>query len=116
MAVDEKESWLQMGESCCNTGEFHKMRACGQQVLDLAEDDPDGMAMIAESSLYLAAGGDEESLEIAKEYIDKLQEKAPDNLRGMLAMAEMYWSEFQIDKSLSAFKKFLRTVEKANDD
>ena len=116
MAVDEKESWLQMGESCCNTGEFHKMRACGQQVLDLAEDDPDGMAMIAESSLYLAAGGDEESLEIAKEYIDKLQEKAPDNIRGMLAMAEMYWSEFQIDKALSAFKKFLRKVEKANDD
>lgn len=108
MIADEKNSWLNMGELCCSQGEFHKMRACGQEIVDIDENDADGWAMMAEASLCLAASGETEEAEAAREYVEKARMADAKNIRSLLVQAELYWSDFQLDKAMPAFKKLLR--------
>lgn len=106
----EKENWLKMCEDFCSQGEFHKMRACGYEILDLDENDADGLAVVAEGSLYLVAAGEFDAQAVAEEMLARLNIINPKHLRGMLAQAELYWSQFDLEKALPAFKKLIRRL------
>lgn len=117
MALDEKEklSWLKMGENFCQQGEFEKMRACGREILDMKADDADGLAMVAESSLYMAASGDDIAETVAESMLQQLKVADPKNLRGLLAQAELHWSRFDLEKALLAFKKLINKLQDVED-
>ena len=45
----EKENWLKAGDDFCQQGDFFSMRAAGREILELNDNDGDGLAMIAEA-------------------------------------------------------------------
>lgn len=104
----EKESWLRLGEDSCSSGEFQKMRACGREILDMDSSDPDGMSMVAEATLYLAATGEVSDLQEVEDIVSKLKSSAPKHLRGMLVKAELHWSRFELEDAMLAFRRLLR--------
>lgn len=106
--IAEKENWLKMGEDFCSQGEFQKMRACGREIVELDSRDPDGLAMVAEATLYLAAAGDDGDMQEVEDIAAALKVIAPKHLRGLLVQAELYWSRFELEDALSAFRKLLR--------
>ena len=110
----EKENWLKAGDDFCQQGDFSSMRAAGREILELNDNDGDGLAMIAEASLYLsAATGDKLELARAMEKLLKAEELHPDNLRTKLVRGLAHWHEFALDKAIPAFEALLSHMDEA---
>ena len=45
--------WLTLSNKFAREGDFRGMRACAQEVLDRSPEDADGLAVMAEASLYM---------------------------------------------------------------
>lgn len=81
------------------------MRACGRQLLEEVPESPEGLALVAEASVYL------QDFETAEEYLQKFWELPSQksvsaaNLRGLLAAAVFFGARYELDRALSAYEQ-----------
>ena len=53
MELEVVNEWVKSAEGCFAGGGVRSMRACGQQLLEEAPESPEGLARVAEGSVYL---------------------------------------------------------------
>lgn len=103
--VDVIRDWICSAEGCFQRGDIASMRACGAQILAEDENNAEGLALMAESSVYM------QDFAAAKGYLTLLwalpsQKSVKNaNLRGLLATAVFYGAQYELDKALTAYEQ-----------
>ena len=93
MELEVVNEWARSAEGCFARGDMNSMRACGRQLLEEVPESPEGLALVAEASVYL------QDFETAEEYLQKFWELPSQksvsaaNLRGLLAAAVFFWCQ-----------------------
>ena len=102
MELEVVNEWAKSAEGCFARGDMNSMRACGRQLLEEVPESPEGLALVAEASVYL------QDFETAEEYLQKFWELPSQksvsaaNLRGLLAAAVFFGARYELDRALSA--------------
>ena len=108
MKLEVVKNWEKSAEECFAQGDIVSMRACGRQILEELPQSPDGLALVAEASVYL------QDFQTAEQYLDEFWslpeqhsvKKA--NLRGLLAAAVFYGAQYELDKALLAYEQLFQ--------
>ncbi len=105
MELEVVNEWEKSAEGCFARGDMSSMRACGRQLLEAVPESPEGLALVAEASVYL------QDFETAEEYLQKFWELPSQrsvstaNLRGLLAAAVFFGARYELDRALSAYEQ-----------
>lgn len=105
MELEVVNEWAKSAEGCFARGDMNSMRACGRQLLEEVPESPEGLALVAEASVYL------QDFETAEEYLQKFWELPSQksvstaNLRGLLAAAVFFGARYELDRALSAYEQ-----------
>ena len=105
MELEVVNEWARSAEGCFARGDMNSMRACGRQLLEEVPESPEGLALVAEASVYL------QDFETAEEYLQKFWELPSQksvsaaNLRGLLAAAVFFGARYELDRALSAYEQ-----------
>lgn len=105
MGQTEKASWIQTAERFLTQGDFRAMRACAREILARDLDDMDGLALLAEASLYLQEIGP------ATRLVHRIQASAPQNLRALLVEAILAADEFQVEREIVLLERLWKLGE-----
>ncbi len=103
MMETEIGRWLTLSNKFAREGDFRGMRACAQEVLDRSPEDADGLAVMAEASLYMQ----EEAQ--ARELLAHIQDG--NALRVQLLQAELHAVNFELHEELTILRGLLRQAE-----
>lgn len=108
MEQEKEKEWLQSAEGFFSRGDLQSMRACGRQLLEEDPQNAEGLALVAEASVYM------QDFDTAEEYLDqfwslKSQQNAADaKLRGLLASAAFYGAQYMLDKAMPAYEQLFK--------
>lgn len=111
MKSDEKMQWIETAEHMLAKGELEGMRACGRELLEQRENSIEGIAIIAEASVYLGDFTEAEAM------LDRLwsrpeQQNAMEaSLRGLYATAAFYGAQYQLENAMEAYEQLFRRYE-----
>ncbi len=105
MELEVVNEWVKSAEGCFARGDMSSMRACGQQLLEEVPDSPEGLALVAEASVYL------QDFDTAEEYLQRFWElpsqrsASAANLRGLLAAAVFFGARYELDRAMPAYEQ-----------
>lgn len=106
MELEVVNEWVKSAEGCFARGDMSSMRACGQQLLEESPHSPEGMALVAEASVYL------QDFATAEKYLHMFwslpsqRSASTANLRGLLAAALFFGAQYELDRALNAYEQF----------
>ena len=96
--MDEKIlDWVTLAEKFSASGDPKSMRTVAREIFEVDKNSADGLAIMAESSLYLG------NLEEAESLAEYALSVAPNNLRGRLVMGGVAVKRFQFRDLLKIF-------------
>jgi len=98
----KKAEWLQTAQSFFNAGEFGSMRACAREILINDLEDPDGLALLAQASLYLG------ERKTALRLCHQVEQSKPSHLRNLLVLGELARSEHRLRESVRILGRLWR--------
>lgn len=103
--MDDKENWIGIANRFANQGDFRGMRASAKEVLQLAPDDADAYAIMAEASFYM------DEREKAKEYLARAETYEAGNLRAQLVRAGFFAADFALEEEIRALLAIVQATE-----
>lgn len=109
IAADKKAEWLATAIQFMDDGDFKAMRACAREILSHDLDDPDGLALFAQASLYL---GD---IDQARRLVSRVLSAAPQHWRMLLVAGEAAAAEFELRRAIPVLKRLWQLGEAALD-
>lgn len=99
----EIDKWLTLSNKFAREGDFRGMRACAREVLERLPEDADGLAVMAEASLYMQ----EEAR--ARGIFERVRDS--DVLRVRLLCAELHAVNFELQEEMAVLRDLLRQAE-----
>ncbi len=106
MTQDEKEQWLCLADKFFSQGDFRAMRACAREILAMDAEDADGLALLAQASLYLGEAQGEMLV-----LIRQILQKQPEHLRTQLVLGEFYAGDFALPAEIRLLHKVIEQAE-----
>ncbi len=104
---DKKTEWLLTADRFFANGDFKAMRACAREILAHDLDDFDGLALLAQASVYLGDTGAVEGI------IHRVAAAAPQHWRILLVAAELAVQEFELRQAIPVLRRLWRLGETA---
>ena len=111
MELEVVNEWVKSAEGCFARGDMNSMRACGQQLLEEEPDSPEGLALVAEASVYL------QDFDTAEEYLERFwglpsqRSASAANLRGLLAAAVFFGARYELDRAMPAYEQLFNRYQ-----
>ncbi len=102
---DKKTEWLLTADRFFANGDFKAMRACAREILAHDLDDFDGLALLAQASLYMGDSTPVEGI------IRRVAAAAPQHWRILLVAAEQAVQEFELRQAIPVLRRLWRLGE-----
>ncbi|MBQ7515268.1 MAG: hypothetical protein IJS96_03210 [Schwartzia sp.] len=103
--ADKKIEWLLTADRFFANGDFKAMRACAREILSHDLDDFDGLALLAQASLYLGETGSVDSI------VHRVAAAAPQHWRILLVAAEQAVQSFELRQAIPVLRRLWRLGE-----
>ena len=95
----EKTEWMTTAERFLLQGDFKAMRACAREILARNLDDMDGLALLAEASLYLG------EVDAAVRLVHRIKASAPQNLRALLVESILAAGKYRLEREITLLEQ-----------
>lgn len=115
MNTDEVKQWVETAERMLAKGEMDGMRACGRELLEQGENCIEGLAVVAEASVYLGDFDEAERMLDRLWSLPEQQNALEASLRGLYATAAFYGAQYQLEKAMAAYEQLFRRYDLAVD-
>ena len=103
--MDDKENWIGIANRFANQGDFRGMRASAKEILQLASEDADAYAIMAEASFYM------DEREKAAEYLAQAEGSEKGNLRARLVRAAFFAADFALEEEIGELLAIVQATE-----
>lgn len=111
MELEVVNNWVKTAEGCFARGDMKQMRACGREILENTPKSPEGLAIMAEASVYL------QDFEAAEKYLTEMyqlpseKKAAKANLRGLYASALFFGAQYELTRAMSAYEQLFKRYQ-----